>query len=416
MGSDAAIEAADVVLMDDMPSKIAVAVRVARRTLARAAGQGPPDAVVPGQVPEVFWASGVGHAVPASHEVANLASRSRRPCRRRPRGPAGTARGASGAASRRVRAACRAWAHPSVPTVPPWRRDGLPTANMQHRTTSFAHPGGVSAACVPGASHPVRPARPGRGPRPSASLIYSASPWQGRGLSSSRRLPSVGIGSASLPDDAPALPLALVVHRLGGGDASVSMASSTGSSEKGGAPRRRVVERGGATRQGRSCDCDAMSDNAPSAPPSGMSNCLSHKPTIAWSINDMRVQAMTTSRRNARSIMLMQSQPTNSEEKAATPSRKKNTGRRAKRTRKTNTATLEMPIYPPTSLLTIPMMRATRNPAATLRQTAAHTPATTARVAQSEPEATSSQKVVEPAAWAARNEREKIHRSSSLGS
>ena len=54
MGSDAAIKAADVVLMDDMPSKIAVAVRVARRTLARAAGQGPPDAVVPGQVPEVF--------------------------------------------------------------------------------------------------------------------------------------------------------------------------------------------------------------------------------------------------------------------------------------------------------------------------------------------------------------------------
>ena len=48
MGSDAAIKAADVVLMDDMPSKIAVAVRVARRTLARAAGQGPPDAVVPG--------------------------------------------------------------------------------------------------------------------------------------------------------------------------------------------------------------------------------------------------------------------------------------------------------------------------------------------------------------------------------
>ena len=114
--------------------------------------------------------------------------------------------------------------------------------------------------------------------------------------------------------------------------------------------------------------------------------------------------------------MLMQSQPTNSEEKAATPSRKKNIGRRAKRTRKTNTATLEMPIYPPTSLLTIPMMRATRNPAAMLRQTAAHTPATTARVAQSEPEATSSQKVVEPAAWAARNEREKTHRPSSLGS
>ena len=34
MGSDAAIEAADVVLMDDKPSKIAVAIRIARRTLA----------------------------------------------------------------------------------------------------------------------------------------------------------------------------------------------------------------------------------------------------------------------------------------------------------------------------------------------------------------------------------------------
>ena len=33
MGSDAAIEAADVVLMDDKPSKIAVAVRIARRTI-----------------------------------------------------------------------------------------------------------------------------------------------------------------------------------------------------------------------------------------------------------------------------------------------------------------------------------------------------------------------------------------------
>ena len=33
MGSDAAIEAADVVLMDDMPSKVAAAVRIARRTL-----------------------------------------------------------------------------------------------------------------------------------------------------------------------------------------------------------------------------------------------------------------------------------------------------------------------------------------------------------------------------------------------
>jgi Cd2+/Zn2+-exporting ATPase len=34
LGSDAAIEAADVVLMDDKPSKIATAIRVARRTLA----------------------------------------------------------------------------------------------------------------------------------------------------------------------------------------------------------------------------------------------------------------------------------------------------------------------------------------------------------------------------------------------
>lgn len=33
LGSDAAIEAADVVLMDDKPSKIALAVRIARRTL-----------------------------------------------------------------------------------------------------------------------------------------------------------------------------------------------------------------------------------------------------------------------------------------------------------------------------------------------------------------------------------------------
>jgi Cd2+/Zn2+-exporting ATPase len=33
LGSDAAIEAADVVLMDDKPSKIAAAVRIARRTL-----------------------------------------------------------------------------------------------------------------------------------------------------------------------------------------------------------------------------------------------------------------------------------------------------------------------------------------------------------------------------------------------
>ncbi len=33
LGSDAAIEAADVVLMDDHPSKIALAIRIARRTL-----------------------------------------------------------------------------------------------------------------------------------------------------------------------------------------------------------------------------------------------------------------------------------------------------------------------------------------------------------------------------------------------
>ena len=33
MGPDAAIEAADVVLMDDMPSKVAASVRIARRTL-----------------------------------------------------------------------------------------------------------------------------------------------------------------------------------------------------------------------------------------------------------------------------------------------------------------------------------------------------------------------------------------------
>ncbi|MDY6417838.1 MAG: heavy metal translocating P-type ATPase, partial [Bacteroidales bacterium] len=33
LGSDAAIEAADVVLMDDKPSKVALAVRIARRTL-----------------------------------------------------------------------------------------------------------------------------------------------------------------------------------------------------------------------------------------------------------------------------------------------------------------------------------------------------------------------------------------------
>ena len=36
MGSDAAIEAADVVLMDDMPSKVAASVRIARRTLGMA--------------------------------------------------------------------------------------------------------------------------------------------------------------------------------------------------------------------------------------------------------------------------------------------------------------------------------------------------------------------------------------------
>ena len=34
LGSDAAIEAADVVLMDDQPSKIAIAIRIARRTLS----------------------------------------------------------------------------------------------------------------------------------------------------------------------------------------------------------------------------------------------------------------------------------------------------------------------------------------------------------------------------------------------
>ena len=34
LGSDAAIEAADVVLMDDQPSKIAQAIRIARRTIA----------------------------------------------------------------------------------------------------------------------------------------------------------------------------------------------------------------------------------------------------------------------------------------------------------------------------------------------------------------------------------------------
>jgi Cd2+/Zn2+-exporting ATPase len=33
LGSDAAIEAADVVLMDDQPSKIALAIRIARRTI-----------------------------------------------------------------------------------------------------------------------------------------------------------------------------------------------------------------------------------------------------------------------------------------------------------------------------------------------------------------------------------------------
>ena len=34
LGSDAAIEAADVVLMDDSPAKIATAVRISRRTIA----------------------------------------------------------------------------------------------------------------------------------------------------------------------------------------------------------------------------------------------------------------------------------------------------------------------------------------------------------------------------------------------
>ena len=33
LGSDAAIEAADVVLMDDQPSKVALAIRIARRTI-----------------------------------------------------------------------------------------------------------------------------------------------------------------------------------------------------------------------------------------------------------------------------------------------------------------------------------------------------------------------------------------------
>jgi Cd2+/Zn2+-exporting ATPase len=33
LGSDAAIEAADIVLMDDRPSKIPLAIRIARRTL-----------------------------------------------------------------------------------------------------------------------------------------------------------------------------------------------------------------------------------------------------------------------------------------------------------------------------------------------------------------------------------------------
>ena len=33
MGSDAAIEAADIVLMDDKPSKIASAIRIARKTM-----------------------------------------------------------------------------------------------------------------------------------------------------------------------------------------------------------------------------------------------------------------------------------------------------------------------------------------------------------------------------------------------
>ncbi len=34
MGSDAAIEAADVVLMDDKPSRIALAIKIARKTMA----------------------------------------------------------------------------------------------------------------------------------------------------------------------------------------------------------------------------------------------------------------------------------------------------------------------------------------------------------------------------------------------
>lgn len=34
LGSDAAIEAADVVIMDDRPSRIAIAIRIARRTIA----------------------------------------------------------------------------------------------------------------------------------------------------------------------------------------------------------------------------------------------------------------------------------------------------------------------------------------------------------------------------------------------
>ena len=34
MGSDAAIEAADVVLMDDKPSKIATAIKIAKRTIS----------------------------------------------------------------------------------------------------------------------------------------------------------------------------------------------------------------------------------------------------------------------------------------------------------------------------------------------------------------------------------------------
>ncbi len=36
LGADAAIEAADVVLMDDKPSKIATAIGIARRTIANA--------------------------------------------------------------------------------------------------------------------------------------------------------------------------------------------------------------------------------------------------------------------------------------------------------------------------------------------------------------------------------------------